>query len=251
MKQDPLRNSILLLIALFATSTFSFASESVAKRQLISGIPYIAQRANYCGPAALTSVFRYWGLGAGQEMVGRAVFDPKLRGTHGAEMLLYARRKGFSAYSWNSNINDLKSKLAQGIPVIVLQERTSKDKSGHYRVAIGYDDTAGVIRFHDPYDKKNKSAPYSQFQARWQRYGNWALLICHPSRDTFVQELGQKNPVVHIDLAYAHFKQGNIQLSERESRKALALYPTSLRAQILLDKALNAAVPKIASRNTE
>jgi ABC-type bacteriocin/lantibiotic exporter with double-glycine peptidase domain len=195
---------------------------------------------NFCGPAALTSVLKYWGVDTDQKTVGKAVFDTNLQATNGADMMLYARKKGFSAYSWNSSMLDLKSKLALGVPVIVLQDSAINDKSGHYRVATGFDDAAKVVYVNDPYEPENKAMDYTTFETLWQRHGYWSLLVCPTDRDWFKDELDKNNPVVHLDLAYVYYMRGDAESAERESRLALALEPYNYSAQDLLNKSTRA-----------
>jgi predicted double-glycine peptidase len=230
---------VILLSALCGGVLPSFGGETLPTRCVLTDVPYVHQLRNFCGPAALTSVLSFWGLKTDQKTVGKAVYDSSLQATNGADMLLYARAKGFSAYSWNSSMSDLKSKLTQGIPVIVLQDSSLSDSSGHYRVATGYDDKSGVIYVNDPYEPDNKRISYSEFCKLWDRHGNWSLLVCPTDRDNFKKELDETNPVVHIDLAYIYYKHGDMDSSERESRLALSLEPANYSAKSLLAKATN------------
>jgi hypothetical protein len=156
-------------------------------------------------------------------------------------MIIYARDKGFSAYSWNSSMNDLKSKLSQGLPAIVLQDYKLSDRSGHFRVVTGYDDDARVMHVNDPYEPQTKTIPYDKFETLWASRGYWALLVCPADRDAFKKELDEKNAVVHIDLAYVYYKRGNLEAAQKESRLALAVEPQNYNAQSLLAKATIAA----------
>lgn len=250
MKQErPLLVSIIALFVLLVGILPTFG-EKLPSRCLLSGVPYIKQMTNYCGPATITTVLKYWQVDADQESVGKEVYDRSIKATNGADMMLYARKKGFSSYSWNSSIPDLKEKLALGIPVIVLQDTSAADRSGHYRVATGYDEKAGVIFVSDPYEPDKKEIDYDTFLTLWQRHGNWSLLVCPADRDTFKQQLDEKNPVVHIDLAYIYYKRGDNTAAERESRLALALEPQNYSAQTLLSKAISAAGTRSKSEKT-
>lgn len=241
----------LLLPILLAGVTPSRGGEKVPSRSVLpEEIPYVKQAKNYCGPAALASTLRYWGIDADQKTVGKAVFDSSIQATNGADMMLYARDKGFVAYSWNSSLDDLKEKLALGIPVIVLQDSSITDRSGHYRVATGYDDAASVFYVNDPYEPDMKEIPYETFEKLWRRHGHWSLLICPANRDIFKQELDERNPVVHIDLAYIYYRRGDMEASERESRVALALEPHNFSAQSLLSKVTIGARSKADKKQT-
>lgn len=232
--------SLFILFSLLSGVLPSFG-EKPPSSLVIESIPSITQIKDYCGPASLAMVLKYWGFTADQKAIGKVVFDPSVSGTNGAEMILYARKKGLSAYSWNSNLSDLKEKLAAKIPIIVLQDCNLTDTSGHYRVAIGYDDKAGVVYVRDSYEPNNKSIPYATFEKLWKRHGNWSLLICPNNKDSFKKELDDMNPIVHIDLAYAYYKHGDLIAAERESRIALALDPENYNAKSLLANATSAA----------
>ncbi|MEN6371024.1 MAG: C39 family peptidase [Armatimonadota bacterium] len=231
----------LIALSLLLIGVLPTFSEKLPSRCLISSVPYVKQLTNYCGPATLTTVLKYWQADANQESVGEEVYDSSIKATNGADMMLYARKRGFSAYSWNSSLADLKEKLALGIPVIVLQDTSVMDRSGHYRVVTGYDETAGVVYVSDPYEPDKKQIDYNTFLTLWQRHGNWSLLVCPANRDVFKQDLDEKNPVVHIDLAYIYYKRGDNKAAEKESRLALALEPQNYSAQMLLSKAISAA----------
>ncbi|MBI2842955.1 MAG: C39 family peptidase [Armatimonadetes bacterium] len=242
MKKAKITHCFIVSLLLLFTATVIAPSfgENVPTRSKLADLPYIQQLKNYCGPAVVASVLGYWGLATDQKTIGKAIFDKGLQATNGADMIIYAREKGFSAYSWNSSIADLKEKLALGMPVIVLQDSSRTDRSGHYRIATGYDDASSVVFVKDPYDPYAKEIPYDEFERLWRRHGNWSLLICPAERDTFKESLDEKNPVVHIDLAYIYYKRGNIEASERESRLALALEPGNYSARDLFAKATHA-----------
>jgi predicted double-glycine peptidase len=229
-----------ILILLSAAIWPSFGSEKLPEQCKVDGVPYVKQLKNYCGPASLTCVLNYWGINTDQKTVGKDIFDTTLQATNGADMLLYARGKGLSSYSWDSNLTDIKKKLAQGIPVIVLQDSSVTDTSGHYRVATGYDDKRSVILVNDPYEPETKEMDQTKFQKLWDRHGNWSLLICPQNLDVFKQDLSDNNPVVHIDLAYIYYKHGDLESAERESKAALALEPANYSAKNLLMKTTNA-----------
>lgn len=249
MKQikDSRSTVILLIVALVIGIAPSFGGEKSPSRCVLSNVPYVQQMKNYCGPASLTSVLRYWGLKIDQTTIGKSVFDKNLQATNGADMILFARGKGFSAYSWNSDLDDLKQKLASGFPVIVLQDSSTTDKSGHYRVATGYDDTKRVIYVNDPYEPETKSIAYDKFEALWAPHGNWALLACAKDRDQFKVELDEHNPVVHIDLAYVYYKRNELAAAEKESMAALKLEPSNFCARDLFNKSSRALGAKSKS----
>jgi hypothetical protein len=89
------------------------------------------------------------------------------------------RQLGYAAFSYSSDtfwFPELKSLVAADIPVIVLMTFEPTGGIGHYRVAIGYNDTEEAIYFSDPWgrDEKHKTNrtgitrwTYDEFQNGW------------------------------------------------------------------------------------
>ncbi len=219
----PLATSFCVLLSLLIAQ--AFAGEKLPRSAKIENISRIKQITNYCGPACVASVLNHLGREDTQETVGKVIYDAGSGATSGADMLLYARDKGFSAYSWNSNTRDLKAKLAAGFPVIVLQQNSIIDTSGHYRVVTGYDDATSTFRVMDPYYDEITSLTYSRFDQLWRTKGCWSLVVVPPDKDTFKADLDTRNPVVHMDLSYALYKRQDYDKAMEEAKTALALAP--------------------------
>lgn len=200
----------------------------------IAGVPRIKQLTNYCGPATLAAVMQYYGIETSQEVVGKAVYNALSGATSGADMLYYARQQGMAAYSWNTNIDDLKLKLSAGMPVIALQQNSREDTSGHFRVITGYNDKLDKFYVMDPYYDNIKELTYKEADRLWRRMGFWALIVMPKDRDIFQKELNDKNPVVHMDLSYAMFQRKEYQEALKETRLALKLEPKNSYAQSML-----------------
>jgi len=202
----------------------------------LQGIPKIKQLRNYCGPAVLSSVMQYFGRQITQEEVGKDVYDRINGSTNGADMLYYARAKGFSAYSWNSSVQDVKKKLAAGAPVIVLQQNSKVDTSGHYRILTGFNDKTGEFSVMDPYYDEITKLSYEDCGKLWAKMGYWALLVAPKEKDTFAAELDLKNPVVHMDLSYANYKRKNLDQALEEANLALDLEPNNTYTLAMIDR---------------
>lgn len=222
---------------LFSLSLFSvFTYGELPNCYRIDGVQRVKQFTNYCGPAALTSVLCYEGENITQDIVGKSVYDAASGSTNGADMLLYARDKGYAAYSWDSSISDVKKKIATGAPVIVLQQNSVVDTSGHYRVLTGYDDAQSKFYVMDPYYDNITELSYKDCDKLWKSMGYWALVIVPAKKDTFEAELSKDNPVVHMDLSYALYKQKDYDKALKEAKMALALEPSNSYAISLVNK---------------
>ncbi|MHB9038118.1 MAG: C39 family peptidase [Armatimonadota bacterium] len=232
--RKPTSTSFFLALSLFVFSTLACAE--LPSGHSLDGLVRMKQLTNYCGPACLASVLKYYGNDATQAAIGKETYDPVTGATNGADMLLYARAKGFSAYSWNTSIADVKRKIALGVPVIALQQNSRIDTSGHYRVLTGYDDETSKFKVIDPYYDNITELSYAECERLWKSKGYWALLIVPVDKDKFARELNDQNPVVHMDLAYAKYKRKSYDEALLEAKTALKLQPQNSFALSMLDK---------------
>lgn len=228
------RTLIVLLLGLFLASSVVAADIPTAHK--IEGVPRFKQLKNYCGPAAMASVFHAYGKQLTQDKIGSAIYDAVSGATHGADMLYYAREQGFAAYSWNTSVSDVKRMLAADLPVIVLQQNSDKDLSGHYRVLTGYDDGKSLFYVVDPYYDDITQQTYADCDKLSNKWGHWALLIVPKEKDCYQKELGERNAVVHMDLSFAEYRRKDYDEATAEAKLALALEPRSQYTIDLLGK---------------
>src|SRR3989442_2020275 len=74
---------ILPLVAVLAASTLE--------------VPFVAQRKDTCGAAALAMVLRYWGDDATHDDVARTLLTPELHGIAGSRLAEFAPGRGLEA----------------------------------------------------------------------------------------------------------------------------------------------------------
>lgn len=225
----------LALVALSSIFIGSCMAEAPTAIRL-DGVPKVQQLTNYCGPACVAAVMQFHGSKTGQAEIGKAIYRPSLGATTGADMLYYSRNAGYAAYSWNSSIEDVKKKLAAGCPVIVLEQNSESDTSGHYRVLTGYSDLAEKFFVMDPYYNITEMS-YKQTDKFWRRMGFWALVIVPTDKDKFAAEMQTNNAVLHMDLSYAKYMRRDYTNALSEARRALDIDPRnafalSLESQI-------------------
>ena len=153
-------------------------------------LPYHRQIISYyCGPASLEMLFDFYGPDIPQreiaevartapdgtytsEMIRAAHFSnlSTSAGGHSEHITGYtARGLGYAAFEcWDMTIDQLKSLIVAGYPVIVLT-------TWHFRVAVGYSDTR--IIFQDSYYGENTSMTYEEFDNDWDYSSHWALFV--------------------------------------------------------------------------
>ncbi|MBW3624155.1 MAG: C39 family peptidase [Armatimonadetes bacterium] len=221
---------------------------SPVQKVTLQGVPAIVQLPNYCGPAALSSVFAYWGRSIPQTAIGQKVYDRRLSATNGADLLLYAREEGFAAYTYLSSFRDLKERIQAGYPVLVLQEMSLRDSRGHFRVVIGFDDSARRFLVRDTNFDAVRTIPYDEFEKIWSAFSRWALIVCPREKETGLESYVRNNPVLHLDLGQAYLRRRKEQLARRHFEETLRLEPRNEEAMDQL--ALIGAGPSLPLRES-
>lgn len=232
MRQPLWRSALILALLCFAVQA-STPGDPPA-RYLISNVPGIIQLPDYCGPAALASVLGYWGDSVTQTAIGQKTFDKRHAATNGAELLLFARDRGYVAFSYDGSIADLKTRVAQNLPVIVLQYQALDDKRGHFRVVMGYDDDKKLLYTRDSNYESVRAIPYATFAKLWEPYGNWSLIVAPTSESAKLSGLDRNNVVLHLDLGQAYLRRNNTSLATAHLREALRLEPGNEEAVQML-----------------
>jgi ABC-type bacteriocin/lantibiotic exporter with double-glycine peptidase domain len=142
---------------------------------IISGVPFVMQDSQYCGPASLSSVMSYYGDAVDQKTIGKAVYSPKLEGALLSDLEDYGRRKGFQTQIGRGRTAELKEYLSADKPVIVLVDLgfwvISKQ---HYLVVYGYNEQGFIA--HNGFEAAHLY-PYEEFENIWQKAGSSFLLI--------------------------------------------------------------------------
>jgi len=154
-------------------------------------VPYYHQISGYhCGPAALEMVFDFYGPDIPQSEIADAARTAPdgtytcdmVRAAHFSNLSTFpiggspehvtgytARKLGYAAFEyWGVTIDQLKSLLTAGYPIIVLT-------TWHYRVAVGYSSTR--IMFQDSYYGENITLTYEALDSTWDYSGHWALFV--------------------------------------------------------------------------
>jgi hypothetical protein len=143
----------------------------------IEGVPFFPQDEYMCGPAALASVVGYYGPSEGMEGVAREVYSEKLKGTLPVDLLLYAKAKGFEAKYYKGSMIGLKESLARREPLILfLNLGYSFYPVGHYIVAVGMDQGAGVVFAHSGTEKE-QAFTMKELEKSWSKTGYSTLLV--------------------------------------------------------------------------
>lgn len=210
-------------------------------------VPFLAQKPNYCGPAALAMVASYYGPPVTQDEIAGAIYRPETRGVITTELAAHAGKLGFWVRQYRGSLADLRQKTAAGAPVIVLGKFGGND---HYFVVLAVDEWRKTVTAHSD-TRANLELSQEAFLRYWDRADRWTLLVCPPDRATwklsadehndlgvFLETAGQlASAAGHYRLAgelaptnsYFHLNLGNVLLKQHLIREAAAAYAQAVK----------------------
>lgn len=143
----------------------------------VHGVPYVLQEPHWCGPACLSMVLGFWGLNITQQNIAEEIYDPESQGTAMGFMVTYARERGFEVEDFHGSIDDIKSWLRDGVPLIVMQKFVVMSNDLHYRVVVGYNESSQTIITYDPEEGQNYTLTYTTFSDLWEISSNRTIAV--------------------------------------------------------------------------
>jgi hypothetical protein len=177
---------ILALICVFLVKSSAYPVAS----SVILEVPYHDQQTSfYCGPAAIQMVLEYSnGMYLSQDKLGSEVNVDAIEGV----TYTYAMDEPFQARniskvsSGRTSLTQLKQKINQGYAPILLIWFDQNHESGHYVVAVGYNETGVFI--NDPWPegwmlpegRETGSYVYlsnEELKDLWSNYYQWSMTV--------------------------------------------------------------------------
>ena len=221
-------------------------SAGLPTSHMIANVPWHQQMNGlFCGEGVLEGVYDYYGPDINQKEIadvarsssaGTWSFDMVRAGhfsnmssaqgrffPHDVPTAGYPERAlGYASFPHSSDqfwLTDLKGLIAADTPVILLMTFEPNGGGGHYRTAIGYDDTKGIIYFSDPWGRDQKHQTnktgitawtYDELQSGWnytaegESHPYWAMVMM--PWDVNVKTTGSLKPgssaAVSADITY-------------------------------------------------
>ncbi len=146
-------------------------------------VPFFPDHADQCGPSVVASVLTFWGTPVTPSELKQEIYTARLKGSLSIDLMLAAQKHGFKAHLYSGSVEDLKSELGKGHPVIAFLNRGYDFLPvGHYVVINGYDDARQGFVIHSGM-KKNKFISYKSFSGYWNKTQRSTLLILPPEHD--------------------------------------------------------------------
>jgi predicted Zn-dependent protease len=116
-------------------------------------------------PLVMNVVIKYWGEDISPPISSGLAINRPAAMIHGIEL---AEKQGFSSYIYKGSMNDLKKRIDQGIPPIVIMPGI-QDTVQHAMVVSGYDNEERRILTYVPEPDKMGAIPESKFEQDWEQ----------------------------------------------------------------------------------
>lgn len=201
----------------------------------LTEVPFFAQTAHQCGPAALATILASAGADVTPERLTPRVYLPERRGSLQLELLAAARREGYVPYVLPPRLEDVLDEVAAGTPVLVLQNLGLEwYPKWHYAVVVGFDLTAGEIILRSG-EQARRVLPLQVFERTWARGDAWAMVGMPPDR---LPSTAREAPYVHAIVGLE--RVGQWQAAATAYETALSRWPDNLIARIGLGNARHA-----------
>lgn len=192
----------------------------------LAAVPFHPQEEYQCGPAALATTLAHAGVETTPDALVPQVYLPARKGSLQAEMLAAARRHALTAYLLPPELENLLQEVADGTPVIVLQNLAFEFAPlWHYAVVVGYDLPREEIILRSGTTRRLVTT-LSNFERTWARSGHWAMLTLPPER---LPATASEDRYV---AAIAALERVAPDAARRAYTTALGRWPESLPARI-------------------
>jgi ABC-type bacteriocin/lantibiotic exporter with double-glycine peptidase domain len=146
-------------------------------------VPFFPDHTDQCGPSVVASVLAFWGTPVTPSELKQEVYTDHLKGSLSIDLMLAAQKHGFKTHLYSGSVEDMRSELGKGHPMIAFLNRGFNFLPvGHYVVINGYDDVRQGFIIHSGISK-NKFISYKRFSSFWDKTQRSTLLILPPAND--------------------------------------------------------------------
>jgi len=141
---------------------------------VISGVPFLPQEEDTCGPSSLAMLLRFHGKDATTGELIEETRTAGLRGTLITDLAAAARKRGLPAEVTDLDLQGLRMRISKGQPVILLVDLgTWVWSRPHYLLAYGVT-PEGVVA--NSGRTEGAIFPYDTLDAEWAKMGRLAIV---------------------------------------------------------------------------
>lgn len=207
------------------------ADSFVPQQDLLNDVPFFAQKAYQCGPAALAMVLQQTGVPVTPDELVPMVYVPDRKGSLQSGLISGTRRHDRLAYPIEG-LSCLVQEVAGGHPVVVLQNLgLSWAPRWHYAVVVGYDLDAKQVILHSGAEAYRR-VRLATFRQTWKRADYWGLLVLQAGQlPVCARERDYLNAVLGLQQA------GRTDTATTAYQIAVNHWPKSVNARMALGNA--------------
>ena len=182
-------------------------------------------------PLVMNVVIKYWGEDISPHISG-AASDRDVTMIHGIEL---AETLGFESYIYKSSMKDLKKRIDQGIPPIVVMPGIQATVQ-HAMVVSGYDSEERRILTYVPEPDTVGAIPESKFEQDWEQDDMTAIIMIPSDMKELLKneelKFAKSNRICfEVEELRQH---GKINEATERLRRAVEIDPDNSQAWVLL-----------------
>jgi ABC-type bacteriocin/lantibiotic exporter with double-glycine peptidase domain len=153
--------------------SFAYRVEGVQLKHMVEKVPLYQQGKNECAPTSLSMILSYHGISESTISLKNNLKWHAEKGVSYQDVIRFPYRNyGLDvAFAGQGDLRKLIAELPKNSPVMVRQWANDQEKlrkfTGHWRIAVGYDQEKEIIYLHDPLFKKTISLSYREFLNLW------------------------------------------------------------------------------------
>ncbi|MBV8087012.1 MAG: C39 family peptidase, partial [Chloroflexi bacterium] len=194
-----------------ATAAPAVVVASTAARALLGPMNHEYETWNNCAPVTAEMVLSFYGINKRQTEIA-TVLKPNSKNLDLRidQIQTYVQQFGLDAQPYvGGTFAQVKALVSNGIPVVTEDQLSLQDDYGHFRVARGFDDSAGVIIFGDSYYGPTNRISYALYDELWKRHNYAFMPVYKPAQRPLVQAIlgADIDPAHNLETALADAKQ--------------------------------------------
>jgi len=180
---------------------------------------------NICLPLVINVVLKYWGEEIQLDETLKLVQKyPGMKGSIMMEGIEFAEKHGFTTFIYKGSIKDLKKRIDEGIPPIIILPGIHETVQ-HASIVTGYDSSERRILTYVPEPDTIGAIPECQFERDWEQDDMITLvLIPNDMKDIFKNDILKFRDSNRICFeAEKLHQQGNVKDAMEKLRTAMEL----------------------------
>lgn len=204
-------------------------TERLPERVELSDVPFFAQDAYQCGPAALATLLNQRGLSTTPGTLKDKVYIPGREGSLQVEMVAAARAHDMLVYPLQPRLEAVLAEVAAGNPVLVLQNLAFDwYPQWHFAVVVGYDRRERTLILRSGTTRRLRD-DFASFDKSWARGGRWAVVTLPPEKLP-----AQADMRTWLKAASDLEQTGRKMTAQRAYRRATQIWPEQALAWFAL-----------------